>query len=83
MSEGPELPPIPSIGEILGRKERFIQKVYSVLRCKKCEGKYTRIFQPGDYIFKKLNNEKCQECKGITPSIILEIYSEWIDPKKE
>ncbi|MBY9007485.1 MAG: hypothetical protein KGD63_12075 [Candidatus Lokiarchaeota archaeon] len=83
MSEGPELPPIPSIGDVLGRKKRFIQKKSSVIRCKKCQGKYTRSFRSGDYTFKKIDNEKCPDCKEITQSTILEIYSEWIDPKKE
>ena len=83
MSEGPDLPPIPSIGEVLGRKENFVQKITTVIRCKQCEGKYTRIFQNGDYTFKKLDNENCPECKKKTSSIILEIYSEWINPKKE
>ena len=83
MSEEPQLPPIPCIGDILDRKDRFVQKVSSVILCGKCRSKSTRVFKTGDYTFKKIDNEKCPECKAITSSIITEIYSEWIDPKKE
>lgn len=83
MSEEPQLPPIPCIGDVLGRKERFFQKVSSVIRCKKCKDKYTRTFKPGDYTFKNLDNEQCPNCKDTNQSFITEIYSEWIDPKNK
>ncbi|TXT67609.1 MAG: hypothetical protein BAJALOKI1v1_40010 [Promethearchaeota archaeon] len=82
MSEEPELPPLPAIGDILDRKDRFIQKVYSVVNCKDCKKEYTREFKKGDYTFKEIENEKCQECEKTTKAMITEIYSEWIDPKK-
>ncbi len=82
MSEEPQLPPIPCIGDILDRKERFVQKVNTVIKCKNCQNKYSRPFKPGDYTFKKLNEESCPNCKNLK-QIITEIYSEWIDPKKK
>jgi hypothetical protein len=81
MGEEPNLPPIPDLGEILYRKERYIEAIYTIIKCDKCQAKNSRTFEPGDYTFKKLENEECKEChrKGST---IVEIYSEWIDPKK-
>jgi hypothetical protein len=82
MGEEPQLPPIPDIGQILYRKDRCIEQKHTVIKCDKCQAKYSRPFEPGDYTFKQLNDEQCKECqrKGST---ILEIYSEWIDPKKK
>jgi hypothetical protein len=71
------------IGEILDRKDRFIEKKHSVLKCKECKAIYTRDFKVGDYTFKKLNDEECNECKKSKSLTIEEIYSEWIDPKKK
>lgn len=82
MSEEPQLPPIPALGDALDRKERFVERVYSVVKCKDCQVKYTRIFKPGDYTFKALINEKCEKCKSQKGLSVEEIYSEWIDPKK-
>ena len=62
MSEGPELPSLPDIGDILDRKKRFIQKKTTVLKCKECNSKYSREFKEGDYIFKKIDGEECKEC---------------------
>ena len=83
MSEEPELPSIPAIGDILDRKDRFIQKVYTVIQCGNCGEKNTRPFEKGDYTFKKLNNEKCPKCEKTSDSLIVEIFSEWEDPKKD
>lgn len=83
MSEEPQLPPIPAIGEILDRKDRFIQKVYSVIQCGECKEKYTRPFKKGDYTFKKLSDEKCPNCEKKNNSVIIEVYSEWVDPKED
>ena len=82
MAEEPQFPPLPDIGEILERKDRFIQKVNSVLKCGKCSAKYERLFNPGDYTFKKLTGEECIKCHVKDSLVIVEIYSEWIDPKK-
>jgi hypothetical protein len=83
MSEEPQLPPLPAIGDILDRKDRFIQKVYSVIQCKECKNKHKRPFEKGDYTFKTLEDEKCEECGSKGISLITEIYSEWIDPKED
>ncbi len=83
MSEEPELPPLPAIGDILDRKDRFIQKVYSVIKCRNCQKKYTREFKKGDFTFKELEDEKCLECQKSGNSVITEVYSEWIDPRKQ
>jgi len=83
MSEEPQLPPIPAIGEILDRKDKFVQKVYSVIKCNECKEKYTRKFTPGDYTFKNLEEEECKKCNKSGSSYIEEIYSKWVDPGKE
>lgn len=83
MSEEPQLPSIPDIGDALSRKDRFIEKKSSVLKCKECKAKYERPFKVGDYTFKKLIDEECEKCHRSKSLIIEEIYSEWIDPKKK
>ncbi|MHA2088236.1 MAG: hypothetical protein ACW972_08160 [Promethearchaeota archaeon] len=82
MSDEPQLPAIPAIGEILDRKKRFVQKKHSVIKCSSCQGDFSREFKVGDFVFKNLTDEECEKCqsKGLT---IVEIYSEWIDPKKK
>ena len=83
MSDEPQLPMLPDIGEILGRKDRFVNNKYSVLKCRECKAKYTREFKQGDFTFKKLLDEECKECKKTSTLTIEEIYSEWVDPKKQ
>ena len=83
MSEDPIFPPIPDIGDIMGRKDRFIEKKYSVVKCRQCQANVTRTFKAGDYTFKKLPEEACEKCKAPKVLSIVEIYSEWIDPKKK
>ncbi|MFX1356196.1 MAG: hypothetical protein ACFFA8_02845 [Promethearchaeota archaeon] len=83
MSEEPQFPPIPDIGEILSRKDRFIEKKTAVLKCKECQNKYERPFKIGDFTFKKLDDEECEKCHSSKSLYIEEIYSEWIDPKKK
>lgn len=80
MSEEPQFPDIPDLGEI-DRKDRFIQKKTSVIKCSQCKAKKERPFKVGDYTFKKLNDEECEKCHS-TMSSIEEIYAEWVDPKK-
>jgi len=82
MAEEPQFPPLPDIGEILERKDRFYQKVTSVLKCGECSAKHERLFKPGDYTFKKLTYEECQKCHAKYSLTIVEIYSTWLDPKK-
>ena len=81
MGEEPQLPPIPAIGDIIDRKDRFVEKKYTVVKCGSCSAKYQRPFEVGDYTFKKLAEEECKEC-GKSSLTIVEIYSEWVDPKK-
>ena len=78
----PQFPPIPAIGDILDRKERFIQEKYTVLKCNSCQAKITRNFKNGDFTFKKLTDQQCEKCHSNKLSIV-EIYSEWVDPKKK
>lgn len=83
MSEEPQLPPIPDIGKVLDRKDRMINKVFSVIQCRDCQAKYTREFKKGDFTFKQLKDEECNSCKSSDSLRIIEIYSKWIDPKKK
>jgi hypothetical protein len=83
MSEEPQLPPLPDLGDILDRKKRMVEKITSVIKCKECKAKYERSFKEGDYTFKKLSDEKCEKCNQSQNLMIEEIYSEWIDPKKQ
>jgi len=81
MSEEPQLPPIPAISEEYYRKDRVIERKYTVLKCDSCKGKYNRTFKPGDFTFKKLTDEECEKCKRRSLAIE-EIYSEFFDTKK-
>ncbi|MFX1375334.1 MAG: hypothetical protein ACFFA0_05945 [Promethearchaeota archaeon] len=83
MSDEPQLPPIPAIGEILDRKKHFIEKKHSVIKCGTCQTDFSREFCHGDYVFKKLTDEECEKCHKSKSLVIIEIYSEWIDPKKK
>ncbi len=83
MAEEPQLPAIPAIGDILDRKKRFIEKKHTVIKCKSCSESFSRTFKPGDYVFKKLTEEECEKCHKTKSLTIIEIYSEWIDPKKK
>jgi len=83
MSEEPQLPPIPSITDDWDRKERFVERKHSVIKCGACQADYQRIFKAGDYIFKKITDEECIKCKRGKSLTVVEIYSEWVDPKKK
>ncbi|MHA1914813.1 MAG: hypothetical protein ACW986_04905 [Promethearchaeota archaeon] len=83
MAEEPQFPPIPSVGDILDRKKRFIEKKHSVIKCKDCKETISREFKHGDFVFKKLMDEDCEKCSHKESLTVIEIYSEWIDPKKK
>ena len=83
MSEEPQFPPIPDIGDILERKDSLVERITSVLKCHSCNATFSRSFKKGDYTFKKLKEETCKECQKKGTLIIEEIFSEWINPKKE
>jgi len=82
MGEEPQLPPIPAISEVMYRKDRVYERKFTVLKCESCQAKYERPFKPGDYTFKKVTDESCEKCQR-TKLNITEIYSEFVDPKKE
>ena len=83
MSEEPQLPEVPSITDDWDRKERFVEKKSSIVKCGQCNEKVTRSFKPGDFVFKKLTDEECEKCHTKQSLTIVEIYSEWVDPKKQ
>ncbi len=78
----PQLPPIPAISDEFYRKDRVFERKFTIIKCVSCQAKYSRPFKPGDYIFKKLTDEECEKCHRKTASIV-EIYSEFVDPKKD
>jgi hypothetical protein len=76
-------PAIPDVGDALVRKKRLVEKITTIVKCEECKEKYSRLFKPGDYIFKKVPEEECEKCHKLQSLTIIEIYSEWIDPKKK
>jgi hypothetical protein len=82
MAEEPQLPEIPDVGEIVDRKKRFVEKKHTIIKCDNCLESFSRVFKPGDYFFKKLE-EECEKCHRTKSLTIVEIYSEWVDPKKK
>jgi Zn finger protein HypA/HybF involved in hydrogenase expression len=82
MGEEPQLPPIPAIGDVLDRKKSLIEKKYTVIKCDNCQNTFTRDFKPGDFVFKEIRDEECERCQRRRALTIIEIYSEWINPKK-
>ena len=83
IGEEPELPPLPDIGDVLDRKKRFKERVKTVIKCDKCKEETIKPFTPGEYTFMKLSGEKCIKCDKKDTLTIVEIFSEWYDPKKE
>ena len=82
MAEEPQFPPIPSVTDDWDRKKRFVEKKHTVIKCGACKADYTRLFKVGDFVFKKLTDKECEKCHDSKSLTIVEIYSEWIDPKK-
>ena len=85
MTEDPfeNIPQIPDVGDALVRKKRLVERITTIVKCEECKEKYSRVFKPGDYIFKKVPEEECEKCHKLQSLTIIEIYSEWIDPKKK
>jgi hypothetical protein len=79
----PQLPPIPAIGEILDRKKYMVERKHTVIKCGKCKADFSREFKQGDFVFKKLTEKECEKCHQTKSLTIIEIYSEWVDPKKK
>ena len=82
MAEEPQFPDIPSITDDWDRKKRFIEKKHTVIKCGACKTDFPRLFKVGDFVFKKLTDEECEKCHKSKSMTIVEIYSEWVDPKK-
>ena len=83
MAEEPVFPSIPDVGDALVRKKRLVERITTIVKCEECKEKYIRLFKPGDYVFKKVPEEECEKCHKHQTLTIIEIYSEWIDPKKK
>lgn len=82
MAEEPQLPSLPAITDDWDRKKRFVEKKHSIVKCGECKESFSRLFKPGDFVFKKLTGEECEKCHRTKSLTVVEIYSEWIDPKK-
>ncbi len=82
MSDEPQFPPIPSIGDVLIRKKKMKEKKSSIIKCKSCKVKNERLFQEGDFVFKNLSDDICSSCNKKT-LYISEIFSEWKLPEKK
>ena len=83
MGEEPQFPEIPAIGDVLDRKKSLVEKKYSVIKCQSCQADFTRDFRSGDFVFKEVKDEECKKCHKRSFLTVIEIYSEWIDPKKK
>ena len=83
MSDEPVFPNIPDVGDVIDRKKRFVEKKHTVIKCGSCQADFSRIFQAGDFVFKKLTDEDCEKCHKNKALTIVEIYMEWIDPNKK
>ena len=75
MSEEPQLPPIPSLGDKI--KKNMIEKKTSVLSCDNCGRKAKRPFESGDYVFLKLTGKECPKCSKKSYTIT-QVYGEWV-----
>ncbi len=75
MSEEPQLPPIPSLGDNI--KKNMIEKKTSVLKCDNCGRKAKRPFEDGDFVFRKLSGKNCPKCNE-TKYTIIQVYGEWV-----
>lgn len=84
MSEEPQLPPIPDIGDVVMSKkmENLELRVTTVLKCNACQAKYERPFKEGDIVFQALEEEECDKCQSKS-LVVEEVYSEWWNTKKD
>lgn len=81
MSDEPNLPPIPSIGDILTRKDNEKEFKTSIIECINCGKRTERPFQEGDYVFKVFEGQSCEKCSK-TQKRIIEIFAEFRKVKK-
>ncbi|MHA1110656.1 MAG: hypothetical protein ACTSRE_06105 [Promethearchaeota archaeon] len=80
MSEVPQLPPIPSLGENI--KKNMIEKKTSVLKCDNCGRKAKRPFEVGDFVFRKLSGKNCPKCDKSQYTIV-QVYGEWVKASRK
>jgi hypothetical protein len=81
MSEEPQFPPIPSMGEEI--KKNMIEKKTSILKCDNCGRSAKRPFEAGDYVFAKIENGKsCPQCSN-TNYTIMQIHGEWVKSSRK
>lgn len=76
ISEEPQFPSIPSIGDVVTRKDNMKEFKTTVLKCSGCAHKKNRTFQEGDFVFKKIEEEKCEKCGNREYSVV-EIFAEY------
>ncbi|MBD3353530.1 MAG: hypothetical protein GF364_18750 [Candidatus Lokiarchaeota archaeon] len=81
MSEEPQLPPIPAIGDVLDRKDDMKEFKYTLYECLECGERNTRDFIEGDFVFKIFDGKKCENCNS-NKYIIKKIYAEFKKSKK-
>lgn len=81
MSDEPNLPPIPSLGDVLTRKNMEEFKT-TILKCIKCGNKMKRPFEEGDYIYRKFQGKPCSKCSN-EDYLILEIFADYRKSKKK
>jgi hypothetical protein len=74
ISDEPQFPSIPSIGDVVTRKDNMKEFKTTVLKCIGCGHKKNRSFQEGDFVFKKFEEEECEKC-GIHEYTIVEIFA--------
>lgn len=79
ISDEPQFPSIPSIGDVVTRKDNLKEFKTTVFKCTGCGHKKNQLFQEGDFVFKKFKEEECEKC-GIHEYMIVEIFAEY---KKE
>ena len=81
MSEEPQLPPIPSLGDTI--KKNMVEKKISVLKCDNCGAKIKRPFESGEFVFKKIVGNLCPKCKKETNYTVIQIYGEWVKASRK
>ena len=79
ISDEPQFPYIPSIGDVVTRKDNLKEFKTTIFKCTDCGYKKNQPVQAGDFVFKKFKEDKCEKC-GNHEYTIVEIFAEY---KKE
>ena len=82
MSDEPNLPPIPSIGDILTRKDNEKEFKTTIIECIGCGKRTEKPFQEGEFVFKIFEEKPCEKCSK-TQFRIVEIFAEYKKVKKQ